>query len=465
MPKTLYVNTTDLTRDKRSTYLTEDIVAAGSTFRVQSIIGFESVTTSSGQVVCIGEVGNERSEIRRTSQSAGPSQSYLEVTLRDTLLFDHPQDTKVYIIDWDRVEFQWAETVNGTKATIAAYPFNITPDVPEMLFVDTSATTGYFFSRFNDTINSRNSDFSDAIPYGGFDDNSVFMIKKAAVDGLGEEIDGKTITHEFLNTSLWEARREYHEAPGKRPFRRLFNSDIGNVTTGMYRVDLPTTVERPWTAENIYGVRIGTSSNLKYYDKKEWDFDFQGIAHSTLTATYTVGARDLYVTSVRDFATTGIVSIAQTNVEYSAKSNTGGTLRISLQGSYSVDNAADVWQNVSYGLPDKFTVWAEPEGSAFIYFNMPVSTTYVGQNIYSDFYRRLVGYDSDADVLDEPNYDMYKYFLKAKIKDRRSKGAIDITQDSDYKMWINKKLESLSRETISADITIRPGVDHLPIPE
>ena len=465
MPKTIYINTTDLTREKRYTYLTEDVVAVGSTLRVQSIIGFESVTTSSGQIVIIGEVGNERTEIRRTSQSAGPSQSYLEVTMRDTLLFDHPQDTKVYIVDWDRAEVNWAATVNGTKATVAAYPFNITPDLGEMLYVDTSATSGYFFVRFNDTINSRNSDWSDAVPYGGYDDNTVFMIKKRAVDELGEEIDGKTITHEFLNQALWEARREYHDAIGKRPFRRNFNLDIGDVSTGMYRVDLPTITERPYTAENIYGVRIGTSSNLRYYDKKEWDSDFQSKPHSTLTAAYTVGARDLYVSSVRDFDGSGVVSIAQTNVEYSAKSNTGGTLRISLDGSYNVDNAADVWQNVSYGLPTKFAVWAEPEGSAYIYFNLPVDTAYIDQNIYADIYRKLVGYDSDADALDEPSYDMFVYFLKAKIKDRKTKGTNDITQDSDYKIWLSKKAENLSKETVSTDINLIPDIEHLPIPD
>ena len=62
MAKTIFINNTDLTRDKRSTLLTEDVVLGGSTFRVQSTLGFESLTTSSGQVVCIGEIGNERSE-------------------------------------------------------------------------------------------------------------------------------------------------------------------------------------------------------------------------------------------------------------------------------------------------------------------------------------------------------------------------------------------------------------------
>jgi len=464
MPKAIYTNLTDLTRDKRFTFLSQDIVAAGTTIRIQSIIGFESLNTSSGQVLCIGEIGNEKTEIRRTSANTGPSASYLEITLRDSLQFDHSQDTKVYIVDWDRVEHQWAETVNGTKATIAAYPFNITPDTLEMVRVDTSATAGYFFVRFNNTIESINSDFSDAIPFGGYDDNTVFMIKKRALDQTGEIVDGNIITHEFLNQSLWEARREYHKSLGKRPFRRLFNSDIGNVSTGMYRVFLPTDVEKPHSAENIFGVRIGTNSNMLYYDKKEWDFDFRNKPHAVLDRTYTVGARDIYATSIRDFSTSGVVTIAQTSVEYSAKSNTGGTLRISLDGSYSVDNGADVWQNVSYGLPSKFTVWQEPAGSAFIYFNTPIDTAYVDQNIYSDYYRTLVGYDSDADVLDEPDYNMFSDYLAAKLKHRKNRGITDITTDPDYKLWIFKKQNALAGEYLATQIRIYPDIDHLSMP-
>lgn len=470
--KTIYVDTTDLVRSKRKTYLTEDLVAAGSTLRVQSIIGFESLNTSSGQVVCIGEIGNERSEIRRTSQNTGPSSSYQEVTLRDTLLFDHPQDTKVYIIDWDRMEVQWAATVNGTKATVAAYPFNIPADMPEMLYVDTSATSGYFFSRFNNTINSVNSDWSDPVPFGGFDDNTVFMIKKRALDDLNEEIDGR-ITHEFLNQVLWEARREFHDSEGKRPFRRNFNSDIGNVSTGMYRVDLPTTVERPYTSENIYGVRIGSNPNMRYYDKKEWDFDFRGINHSTLDHAYVADtSTSIWLANGRDFSDSATINIEGQNISVTRIAGLTGdsyynTFRIYAHpdNAYDVASDSDAWENASFGLPDKFTVWADPEGSAYIYFNRPIDTAYVGQNIYADFYRRIVGYDSDADALDEPSYDMFVYFLKAKIKERRAKGNFELDKDADYKVWLLKKQEQLSKERLATDINLIPGVEHLPIPE
>lgn len=463
MAKTLLVNNTDLTRDKRFTFLTESLVAGGSTLAVQSILGFENLDTSSGKIVCIGEIGNERTELLRTSNTSGqnPSQAYKWVYLRDVLNFDHPQDTKVYIIDWNRVEAQHATTVSGSKSTIRAYPIQISPDQQETVYTDNTQTTGFYFTRFNETVGNTNSDWSDPIPYNGYDDNMVFSIKARALRGLGEEIDGQVITHEFLNESLWEARREYHKAPGKRPFRRKYNAIIGTALTGSYRIELPADVEKSYGAENVYGVRIGPNANMRFYDKKEWDFDYRNIPHSTLTTAYNTGARDLYVASARDFAESGVVSIEGTNISYSEKSNSGGTLRISSDGLWNGSAGSDVWQNVSYGLPSRFTVWADPQGSAYIYFNRPIETSYIGMNIYADYYRTLVGYDSDADTLDEPEYDMYVDYLKAKIKHRKDKGASDITKDPDFKLWQFKKTTALSNENLMTQIRISPDINPL----
>lgn len=466
MPKTILTDISDLTSDKRYTFITEDVVVGGSTLAVQSIIGFESLSTSSGQILCIGKLGDEKTELRRTSNSTGqsPSAAYKWVYLRDTLQFDHPQDTQVTIIDWDRLEIDWAASVNGTKATIAAYPFNITPDTLQMVNTDTSATAGYYFVRFNETIGSTNSSWSDAIPYAGFDDNSVFSIKQRAVSSLGEEVDGKLITDEFLNQSLWEARREYHESPGKRPFRRKYNIVIGSVSTGSYRVELPTDVERPYSSENIFGIRVGTNKNMDYYDKKEFDFDYRNIAHSTLDVPYTSDvSTSIWLVNGRDFSDSATISVEGTNIGLSRITGSTNSFYIYSHGDWSTSAGSDAWEHVSLGLPNKFTIFQDPGGSAYVYFNRPFDTMYVNQNIWADYYRTLLGYDSDGDILDEPDYDMYIDFLKAKIKYRKSRGELDITKDSDFKTWQFKKGIALSKEYGAVEIRIYPSIDHLPI--
>lgn len=465
--KTIYVQNTDLTRDKRSSYLTEDLVSGGSTFRVQSILGFESLTTSSGQIVILGDIGNERSEILRTSNSIAPSSTYKEITLRDNLNFDHPQDTKVTIVDYNRASFEWSATVGGSKSTLTAYPSNVQADQKETLYVDTVQSSGYYFTRFNEAIGNTYSDYSDPVPFGGYDDNSVAMIKKRALDELSEEVDGNMITNEFLNQSLWAARREFHNATGKRPFRQKFNVPIGTAQTGSYRIDLPTDVDAPYGPQNIYGVRIGANPNMNWMDKKEWDNYYISKPHTYLLSAYTVGARDLYVNSANDFASSGVIVVENTSITYSDKSNSGGTLRISVQGASSASSGSEVWQNTTYGLPDMFTVWSDPQGSAYIYFNRPIDTAYIGMNIYADYYRSVVAYNSDADILDEPEYDMFVDYLKYKIKERKNRGNIAVIRnkqggspiiaDADFQTWQQKKQSALSSEYISNKIHLIPG--------
>lgn len=474
MAKTLLTNNTDLTRDKSFTFLNEDVVATGTTIRVQSIVGFQSLTTSSGQIVCIGEIGNEKTEILRTSNSTALGPTYKEITLRDTLNFDHPQDTKITIIDFNRVETQWSASASGTKSTIAAYPVQIQPDQPETLVSDSTQTTGFYFQRFNETVGNTNSDWSDAIPFGGFDDNTVAMIKKRAVDELGETIDGKIITHEFLNQCLWAARREYHQAPGKRPFRRKFNTVIGSALTGSYRIELPTDAEKPFTAENIYGVRIGSNPNMFYYGKKQWDFDYRNRPHSTLDLPYTRGtSTSIWLANGRDFSASGVISIEGTSISYTKATGSNNTLTITAHGSWSASGGSDAWQNITYGLPSYFTVFADPGGSAYIYFNQPIDTAYINMNIYSDYYRTLLGYDSDGDVLDEPQYDMYVSYLKFKIKERKLKGNIPTIRsksgqvsiaDSDFQTWLAGKGNALATEQLETEINIYPDVSSLDIP-
>lgn len=472
--KVVFADNSHLNTDKRSTFLSEDVIAGGTTIRVQSILGFDGVSTSSAQIVMIGEPRQEKTEIRRTTITANPSESYKEISLNasDTLKFDHPQDTKVYIIDWDRVEFGYSATATGTKTSILAYPVAIQPDFKETQIRDTTEpmnrigqTTVFYFARYNSTIDSRNSEWSDPLYGAGFDDNMVGAIKRRALDELGEETDSEVLTHEFLNDSLWAARREYHKATGKRPFRRKYNEVIGTALTGSFRIELPTDVEKPYGSENVYGVRIGAEQNMTYYDKKEWDSDWQGRPRSTLEVPYVYGvSTSIWLANGRDFGASAViqvegVSIGVTRYEGSL---TGDSLYNSLRihthpsGGWSASAGSDAFENVSYGLPDKFTVWQNSGGSAYVYFNRPIETAYVNQNIFLDSYKTLVGYDSDGDTLDEPDYDGFVHYLKAKIKHRLDKGKSDITKDPDFLLWLAWKSNALKNEFLSAEITFEP---------
>jgi hypothetical protein len=458
--KILYTENTVLAKDKKFTYLASDVAAGASTATVQNMAGFHmSWSSSTGQILLIGKIGEEKTEIIKTSAVTLPTGGV--VTTATAFQFDHPQDTRVTIVDWDRLQHWWAATVTGTKETLAAYPIALQVDHPETQYKDTAKSSGYYFFRFNDSITPAYSDYSDPLPYADYADNSVFKIKERALFQAGEVIDENVITHKFLNDSLWQARREFHNAPGKRPFRRKFNVSLGDATTGMWRINAPSDLEDAYTAENIYGVRFGTNDNLKYVDKKDLDSEYAGIARTNLDVAYTIGDQDLWCDDVSNFSDSGSVTVEDDVIEYSAKGLSGGTLRISAAGDHNHDVSKDVWQNASFGIPRGFTFFVDGQGTAAIYFDRPLATAYVGLDIFVDYYRTLVEYDSDADELDEPVYDMFVPYLAFKIKQRKSRGGLNPATDGDYLEWTMLKKAALDGEFIDSEIRMRPDIDHL----
>ena len=142
------------------------------------------------------------------------------------------------------------------------------------------------------------------------------------------------------------------------------------------------------------------------------------------------------------------------SVAYTANNETtnviSGVTGIKAAGHAS---GADVWQGVTFGFPTFYTVHA-----GYIYFDVPFENNLAGEHIYADYYSTLVSYDSDADVLDEPEYDLFTSYLKYKIKYRKANGDIDPTKDADYLEWIQRKNNLISKEMLSQNIYLVPDI-------
>ena len=98
----------------------------------------------------------------------------------------------------------------------------------------------------------------------------------------------------------------------------------------------------------------------------------------------------------------------------------------------------------------------------YIYFDKPISSDYADQNIFIDYYRTLVEYNSDADILDEPKFDFYINGLAFEIKKRRDKGKIDISTDSDFMLYRDGLKQVLATEYNGQSVYFTPAIDHLP---
>jgi len=454
----LQIENKDLNLEVDFGFLNVDASSGSGTISLQSINQF-----AVNQILLIGEIGSEKTEIIKTHATTAPSGN--TVTLASNLVYDHSQGTKVYIIKYDQYELSHATSSTGTKTllttTLGSGLIAINPENSETYYYDSEYTSGGYFIRKKNTIDSSFSDYSDYVPYAGFGNDTVASIKQRALSQLGKEVGG-LITDNFLNESLWQARRELDSERKKWSFRTSFNSNIGNITTGAYSISVPSTLRNPDSPQNILGLRIGNDGrNLRYIPKRTFDIWYQGSSHTTVATQPSIGDTSIVLNNTRDLDESGSITIATNTITYTANNESTGTLTgIPSSGTGSITIAhtvdTDVWQNIGFGLPTEYTIFEDA-----LYFNTPFDSTYVDQNIWMDYYRTLPVYDSDADALDEPQYDLFVSYLKYKIKDLEKRGTLNMLRDSDYMEWIQGKEKLKKLETLNQDIQFIPDNSYL----
>lgn len=449
--KILSISNKDLTIDKKNTFLTSDLASANSLLTVQSIVGY-----ATDQPLCIGEIGEESTEIVQTHASTDPTGT--TITLSAGTTFDHSRGTKVYLVNWNQVEISWAETKTGAKTVLATIA--IQSDQEETIYEDKAKTSGYYWVRFKNSIETTYSDYSDAITYSGYAANTVFSIKKRALDDLGEKIDGEMISDTWLNTTLWEGRRELDndQSIGKWSFRFKRNANIGSIIPGTYQQSVPSDLRMPNTSENILSLRIGESQYpLQYQDTNRFNVNYAGVKHTTLDGSVVTADTSITLSDSGDFDESGNISVAAVSVitevdivAYTANAEETNVIS-GVTGIQTAGHATgtDVWQNVTFGLPVTYTIDGENKK---IEFSVPFGDDYAGENIYMDYYATLPVYDSDSDVLDEPQYDLFVDFLKWRIKYKKSNGTLNPKEDGDFLLWEVKKKNFIDKEQLGQDL-------------
>lgn len=454
--KNLYISNQDSTIDKKNTFLTTDISSGGSTLTVQSITGY-----AINQIICIGEIGEENTEIVKTHNATAPSGT--TITLLSNLAFSHNRGTKIYIIDYDQIEISWSLIIAGVKDILDT--INIQADQSETLYNDIVEVGGYYFSRFKNSFAPVTySEYSDPIPYGGQGANTVWAIKNRALKDLGEKVDGEIISDEWLNEALWEGRRELDEDEGigKWSFRIKRNYNAGSIIPGTYQLTLPNDLRRPTTADNILSIRIGKDGQpLDHEDIVRFNRNYYGMPRTTLNGVVAAIDTSITLTDSGDFEESGSIYVAGDSVDdtidtitYTANTETTNVIS-GVTGIQASGHATgkDVWQNAAFGLPSTFAINGENRKAEF---DVPFADEYAGENIIMDYYKSLPVYNSDSDELDEPEYDLFVDWLKWKIKYKKSNGKLKPTEDGDFLLWEKKKKSFIAKERLGQDIFLIP---------
>jgi len=286
MAKKLIVSNADLVEEVDTSNLSASATAGDSTLTVYSIAGF-----AINNVLLIGEFGQEGTEIIKTHGSTAPTGS--TVTLVTTLSKSHPKDTKVYIIPYDKVQFYHADTTTGTKTLISTSDVN--EESTETRYTDTTYTSGYFFSRFYNSIDAGYSDYSDPIPYGGFDSNTVGSIIEVAMSETKKEFTD-TLTYDSLVDEINACLRYVRGKLKRWSNVQEFNYELdAALVEDDYTWTLPTDYYDKNSNRSCLRVWITDKSDLTYVDKREFD-DFDREADSGNPQYFTIYDGSIYIT-------------------------------------------------------------------------------------------------------------------------------------------------------------------------
>jgi len=448
----LFIQAPDLSENE-ATFLSTDADAGVTTLTVESGNKF-----AASEYLLIGNFGAENAEIVNISAADATT-----VTSTATV-FPHSRGEKITFIPYNQIIPERSTDSGATFSAITTV--NIRADALETYIQRTSdASTDFYRVRFSNATTALLSSFSDGLVATGYNEGTAGQIIRDALQSLGETIDGKILTKEFLFTALKDGRNEVdrHVIVERWSFRTIFDFDAGDVIPGRYQITLPTNLRDPDTYKNILAVSIGKSKvPILPVDKREMNRWYTGIARGTLNGALSASASSIVLTSSGDFDESGAVSIAAEDITEEIDvanytTNTESTATLGTVTNVAVNHATlrDVWQGASFGLPIEYTV-----DNGLITFSQPFDNNRAGENIWIDYYAEITHADSDGDVLDEPFFHIYVPYLRYRIKLRKNP-QMNKNTDSDYQEWTKGRDENAEREFTGNDLRIHvdaPGV-------
>lgn len=392
-----------------SLVLDSDVSAGSGTITVKSILG-----VAINKILLFREPGNERAEIVATHAVTAPSGN--TVTLAANLVEGHPAGTKVYIIPANQVRFYHSSSevdANADDSSLSALAAAQAIDPTEVrnVYGDTAQTSGYYYWRFIDSINSNNLTYSDAIPWSRFE----IEYEDDEAGYLAEYVRGK-LGHEWnerfsLNDAYEEMTNCLDEMGGKLSrwaVDKEENTVLGQTARGVYSFAAPTDLYDKFSDRSVLNIRLqGKEEALTYVDEKEFDAIMDDAIVTQVRTEASATDTTLEIDNSYSFADDGTVHIYSSNTDDAitytgvTRSATAGVLTgvpASGDGAIGATHAVDVnvWQNPEEGRPIWWTI-----RDGYIYIWPLPNSTYINLNILIDYYKQATRIDSGADKLDK----------------------------------------------------------------
>lgn len=390
-----------------------------SSLKIDYASGVSAITVYSisqfaiNQILLIGEYGNEGSEIIKTHASTAPT-GYT-VTLASNLAKPHPKDTPVYIIAYDQIEFSHADTLTGDKTVLATS--NIDPEEDEMMYEDTANTSGYYFTRYVNSIPTPDtySDYSDAIPYDGLPVNTVGYAIDTAMNELSARFTEK-LTFGMLIGFVTQMLRLVRGKLKSWSKYQEFDYNIGTMSQGVRRYAMPSTIYDPNSNRSILNLRVGKEFPITYIDRSEYLQATEGTAYTEVATQAAVSATSLVLDDTSDLPDSGSIDVYVSGTKYTIEytDNTKSTNTLTVEDDQitvilPVDSP--IWYGVEENDPQYYSVW-----DSYIYPWPMITSTYEGENLTMDFNTDIETIDSQMDYIYGTKFDMLIPYLKWKIR-------------------------------------------------
>lgn len=449
----LTTNVSDLLVDTFDTNISLPAYLTDTLLTVYSISNF-----STNQVLLVGSLGSEGSELTKTSASVAPSSN--TITLASALTKNHPADVKVFVLAYDQIEFSTAMTETGTKTVLETLP--IDPEKYETQFNDTTGSIGYYFTRYKNSITSTFSDYSDPIPVDGLASDTVGYIIEIAMKESQKEFTSK-LTYETLTREINECLRYVRGKLKRWSSSQVFDKNIGQANRGIYFLPLPDDYYDKNSNKSCLSVRIGNQNNLVYVDKIEFDNLMEDVTVSTTTSSVASSSTSLVLINSADFPQSGSVSVYVNNVlqtvNYTSNdlsTNTLSGIPVSGDGSITTTIPANtnIWYGMNEGTANWFTIY-----NGNLYFWNPTDETINGRTVYMNYWTDITEVDSEADIIPLAKFDMVKHWLKWVIRNITERNGRPDINDQDFQMFNIILEDAKRRETTGQKFKMMPKIN------
>ena len=436
----------DLALDDQGTYISVNSAAGSTTLTVDNISIF-----SINQILLIGGVGQETSEIIKTSSSVAPSGS--TITLASATKLPHSASTRILMISYDQVEISNATITTGTKTVLTTASLDPTSDFTA--YDDAVSVGGYYFARFKHSITNLFSPYSDPAPYSGYTLLSARSIIDSAQKGINK-YKAVQLDDDFSFQQIDNCQTEVLRELKRWSFMQSFNQVIGQTSIGVWSVAAPSDLDDQFSNRSIYNVKIGKETNLTYVDKEKWDEITWDVAHSKLAVAISVGNSTATLTSSADFDDAGTITAGSNSYSYTANDRSTGVLTLSVASTTTSAINSDVFSGAAMGEPVYWTIWG---GNIYMF---PVcNDTYDGRNIYMDYYKKQTQIIKDSDEVVVPDQTIIQYYLQWKYLNKLSNGEQTPSSLSYFKQYEMRKDMIKSKDTLGRSFTLKPMLNQL----